>query len=58
MWLPMNMDTSRNQTYDKVLQGKYQNIRMFSAPHNNQPDIPVLGASRVVRLLLHASPST
>ena len=36
MWLPMNMDTSRNQTYDKVLQGKYSNIRMHSVMHNNQ----------------------
>lgn len=39
MWLPMNMDTSRNVTYDAVLRGKYKNIRMFSMPHNNQPDV-------------------
>ena len=24
MWLPMNMDTSRNVTYDAILRGKYQ----------------------------------
>ena len=38
MWLPMNMDTSRNTTFDAVLSGKYNNIRMHSVPHNNQPD--------------------
>ena len=38
MWLPMNMDTSRNTTYDAVLKGKYQNIRMHTMQHNNQPD--------------------
>jgi len=38
MWLPMNMDTSRNQSYDAVLAGKYKNIRMHTTPHNNQPD--------------------
>ena len=30
MWLPMHMDTSRNVTYDRILQGKYRNIRMHS----------------------------
>lgn len=43
MWLPMNMDTSRNTTFDRVLEGKYSNIRMLSVPHNNQPDAPVQG---------------
>ena len=38
MWLPMNMDTSRNVTYDAILRGKYQNIRMHTMSHNNQPD--------------------
>lgn len=39
MWLPMHMDTSRNRTYDAILnEGRYTNIRMFSVPHNNQPD--------------------
>ena len=38
MWLPMNMDTSRNNTYDAILRGKYKNIRMHSQTHNNQPD--------------------
>ena len=38
MWLPMHMDTSRNLTYNKVLQGKYKNIRLRSMAHNNQPD--------------------
>jgi hypothetical protein len=32
------MDTSRNLTYNKVLQGKYKNIRLRSMAHNNQPD--------------------
>ena len=38
MWLPMNMDTSRNVTYDAIMRGKYQNIRMHTMSHNNQPD--------------------
>jgi hypothetical protein len=38
MWLPMNMDTSRNITYDAILAGKYKNIRMQSVQHNSQPD--------------------
>lgn len=38
MWLPMNMDTSRNVTYDAILAGKYRNIRMHTMMHNNQPD--------------------
>ena len=32
MWLPMHFDTSRNATYDAVLAGKYQNIRMHTFP--------------------------
>ena len=39
----MNMDTSRNTTFDRVLEGKYSNIRMLSVPHNNQPDTSVMG---------------
>jgi len=27
MWLVMHFDTSRNVTYDKIMQGKYSNIR-------------------------------
>lgn len=38
MWLVMHFDTSRNITYDKVMQGKYQNIRMHTTPHNEQSD--------------------
>eukprot|EP01051_Picozoa_sp_SAG22_P017009 SAG22_NODE_2529_length_2473_cov_3.477675_2_plen_60_part_00 len=34
----MHFDTSRNVTYDKVMSGKYQNIRMHTTPHNAQPD--------------------
>ena len=38
MWLVMHFDTSRNVTYNKVLAGKYQNIRMHTTPHNDQSD--------------------
>jgi hypothetical protein len=38
MWLVMHFDTSRNITYDKVMAGKYKNIRMHTTPHNNQND--------------------
>jgi hypothetical protein len=37
MWLPVNFDTSRN-TFDKIMEGKYQNIRFHTMVHNNQPD--------------------
>ena len=32
MWLVMHFDTSRNITYDKVMAGKYKNIRMHTTP--------------------------
>jgi hypothetical protein len=38
MWLPVNFDTSRNNTFDKIMQGKYQNIRFHTMVENNQPD--------------------
>jgi len=39
MRLPMHFDTSRNVTYNRILnEGKYGNIRMYSVAQNNQPD--------------------
>ena len=32
MWLVMHFDTSRNVTYDKIMQGKYSNIRERFSP--------------------------
>ena len=34
----MHFDSSKNVTYNKVMQGKYKNIRMHTTAHNPQAD--------------------